>query len=179
MSAFIALQMTEIRRRIDLKKVQEIKDFLMKCNDALLSYENTMFAEYKEIRDATRLEHAAAHYPLFANDKQKSIKGDIQKKYNAEIREFNKSLKDMDMEIGGVEHEFEDVFGNKFSYVFMEMLYDIEAKKKSKREDAYIKGHQEKKKRLDAIADNTGLKKEHDLKMRAIRRLLDRKGKKE
>jgi hypothetical protein len=179
MSTFIASLMSEIRRRIDLKKVQEIKDFLMRCNDALLSYENTMFAEYKEIRDATRLEHAAAHYPLFANDKKKSIKADVLKQYNAELREFNKSLKDMDIEIGGVEHEFEDLFGNKFVYVFMEPLYDIQAKKRSEREKKCAQGHMEKSKRLDEIATNSGLKKQHDMKMRAIRRLLDRKSKKE
>lgn len=172
--------MTEIRRRIDLKKVQEIKDFLAKCNDSLLSYENTMFAEYKQIPDATRLEHAAAHYPLFAsNGKKRSINADVIKQHDKEVREFNKSLKDMDIEIGGVEHEFEDVFGNKFSYVFVECLYDVQAKKRSDREKRLAQGHMEKSKRCDEIANNKGLKKQHDLKMRAIRRLLDRKGKKE
>lgn len=171
-------QMTEIRRRIDMNKVEEIKAFLLKCSDALLSEENTMFAEYKAIPNATRLEHAAAHYPLFASDKKKSIKADVLKAYNQKLRAFNKSLKDMDMEIIGVEYPHEDLFGEKFNYVFMEVAEGIKAKKAADREDACIKGHQEKKQRLIDMSTDPELKKQHDLKMRAIRRLLDRKSKK-
>lgn len=172
-------ELSAYRRRIDPYKVEEIKTFLGKCRDALLSEEHTIFAEYKAIPNATRLEHAAANYPLFANDKKKSIKADILREYNQKLRLFNKSLKDLDMEIIGVPYEFADIQGKRFKHVFMQLAEGIKAKNAADREDAYIKGHQEKKKRLIEMSNDADLKKQHDMKMRAIRRLLERKGKRE
>ena len=172
-------ELSAYRRRVDPYKVEEIKTFLGKCRDALLSEEHTIFAEYKAIPNATRLEHAAANYPLFANDKKKSIKADILKEYNQKLRLFNKSLKDLDMEIIGVPHEFADIQGKRFKHVFMQLAEGIKAKKAAEREEACIRGHQEKRSRLIKISRDTQLKKKLDAEMRRIQRILAKRGKKE
>lgn len=169
-------------RRIDHKKVREIQDLIKKCLDAELNWDDRIFAEYKGVPNATRLEHVAANYPLYyiadTNRKRKVIDPDILRVYNQEIRTFNKSLKDLDMEVISVDHEFRDLDGKDFKMCFMQLAEGMKAKRAAERCDPIIKGIQNKKGRLEEMSNNPNLKKTHDAKMRAIRRLLDRSRKK-
>lgn len=167
------------RRRIDLKKVQEIQEFLQECREKEIPEIDRIFMEYKKFPDATRLEHALANYPLLATDKRMTIKWDILRKFNRDVRMFNKELKPLDAEIIATKYQFEDLFGKIFTLDFLEIAEGVKARKAADREDAYIKGHMEKKKRLIRMSKDVTLKKRQDAKMRAIQKVLDRRGKKE
>lgn len=169
-------------RRIDPKKVRQIQDLRKECIDAELDWEMRIFAEYKGIPDATRLEHLAAKYPIHylidGKTKKKIIDPDILRLYNDELRIFNKSLKDRDKEIIGVDHKFQDLEGKEFKICFMQVAEGMKARRAAERTRARINGELAQEKRLLKIADDPDLKKEHDAEWRKIRRLLDRKRKK-
>ncbi|HEX7178370.1 MAG TPA: hypothetical protein VF220_01505 [Nitrososphaeraceae archaeon] len=173
----------KIHRRIDPKIVDQIMQVIEQCRDAELPEQDAMFAEYKIVPNATRLEHALAHNPIYTGYKGttkeiRQIKYDLMQVHNAEIRLFNKSLKALDMEIIGVSYDFQDVNGNDFRMVFDELAIGVNAIRAGEKCDAYINGYKDKKKRLIKMGNDETLKTQHDAKLRAIRRLLNKgKGK--
>jgi hypothetical protein len=168
-------------RRIDPRKVEQIKELIRKCIDAGFSREDIIFTEYKAIPDGTRLEHIAANYPLYyiadTKRKKKVIDPEIRQLYDQELRRYNKDTKDMSSEVIAVDHMFRDLEGRTFKLSYLQLAEDKKAKVAADRLDPVIKGLQTKKGRLLEMSEDPELKKVHDAKMRALRRLLDRKRK--
>jgi len=171
-------------RRIDGRKVDQIIGIIQACKDHEIEAQDAIFTEYKKVPDATRLEHALAHYPIYAGSvgtkrEIRDIKHDIMQMHNNDVRLFNKSVKDLDMEIIGVAYYFKDVHDKEFKMFFDELAIGLHAKEAADKCDPYINGWKEKKKRLVEISKDDTLKKKHDAKMRAIQKILDnRKGRK-
>lgn len=160
------------RRRIDRNKVNEIRKVIQRCRDADFDPLRRMFMEYRLVPNATRLEHAAANYPLFTQDKE--IKSDVLNAHNKEVQAFNKAVDKEKEQIIAVRHELEDVHGERFRMWFVQIAEGQEAKAAADRLNPIIEGLQEKQEVLLDVANDTELKHELDLKERQLKRLLDR-----
>lgn len=171
-------------RRIDPKKVEEIKKLLAEYWEVGFSRQETIFGEYKRIQKATLLEHAAANYPLsvITNPKsnKKKIDADVLKSYNKEIKAFNKNLENPDEEIIGVPYTYQDIQGNECRIFYRELANPENIKKSEavQKCDQRIAGEKKKKERIIVISSDKDIKKRQDAKLRVQQRRLN-KGKRE
>ena len=163
-------------RRIDPKKVDEITMLIEKCNAVNMNFYDRMFLEYKQISDATRLEHTVANYPVYAADK--SLRHDAIKLHNRDVNIFNKSLDNSNEEIIGVPVEVTDTNKKtgkeiKYKIVLDRIAAGREAIDASRKCKPYSKAYLKKEERLLEMGLDRRLKQVHEAKRKRLMKLID------
>lgn len=163
-------------RRIDPKKVDEITMLIEKCNAVNMNFFDRMFLEYKQISDATRLEHAAANYPVYAQDK--SLKHDMIKLHSNDVRIFNKSTSNRKEEIIGIPTDVR-VTNKKtgketiHKIVICRIAEGREAIDASRKCKPYSEGYLSKEDRLLDMGLDRTLKRVHEAKRKKLMKLIE------
>jgi len=155
-------------RRADRSKRDQIRKVRQECLDAGLGEQETFFRQVQKVR-GTLLEHTWAKYFLICGNHVPDTK--MTSFFRKEMREWNKSNKNQDMEIIGVPDEFQTVHGQDHGVWILQLAKGQAAIKAAEMSHQRSTGEKEKEKRLLIISKDKNIEQ----KIRNYEKELERK----
>jgi hypothetical protein len=160
-------------KRVDKRKVDEIRKVRQYFQDAGATPEEVYFAQVKKIPNATKREHEwAIDFLLLGKNPPDQ---NHLRMYNEMRRIFNRSTKNPNEHIIGVDYEIENIHGKKMTICYEQLAQGEPARRAALKCDAPTQGWIDKKEELLRMSRDKKLKRAHDTKMQQLERRARRK----